>query len=169
MDVKKRQQLILVTGTPSIGKSTTAKILFEMLNNSAHLDGDWLWNVNPFSLKDPRLRNGDRSMSFALSTYLQSSFDYVVFSSCILVDEKIRKNIIADIDYTSFSTVVFWLSCSPNSLKSRYYGQESSGEPAYSWLELAPHSNDIVIDTDNKEAEEVSKEMYEYIMESKPR
>ena len=124
-----RQQLILITGTRSIGKTTTAESLFNMLNNSAHLDGDWLWNVNPFSLEDPRLRNGDKSMSFALSTYLKSAFDYVIFSSC----------------------------------------KGSITEPAYDWLKFKPHPNDIVINTDDKDIEEVSKEIYACIIERRPR
>ena len=164
-----QQQLILITGTPSIGKTETADTLFKMLNNSAHLDGDWLWNVNPFSLDDPRLRNGDRSMSFALATYLKSAFDYVIFSSCILVDEDIRRNIIADIGHSGFATIGFWLVCSPETLKNRHYGQGSTFEPAYDWLDLAPQSNDVVIDTDDKSIEEVSKEIYGFIMENQTR
>ena len=155
-----RQQLILITGTPSIGKTTTADSLFKLLNNSAHLDGDWLWNVKPFSLEDPRLRNGDRSMSFALSTYLKSAFNYVIFSSCILVDKEIRRKIIADINYSDFEAIGFWLVCSPETLKSRHYDHGSITEPAYDWLKLKPHPNDIVINTDDKDIEEVSKEIW---------
>ena len=161
-----KQQLILITGTPSIGKTETADSLFQKLNNSAHLDGDWLWHVNPFSLKDPRLRNGDRSMSFALSTYLKSAFEYVIFSSCILVDENIRRNILADIDYRDYQTMVFWLVCSPETLKSRHFGQGLTFEPSYDWLDLTPQANDIVIDTDGKNVNQVGEEIYEFIKEN---
>ena len=158
------QQLILITGTPSIGKTTTAASLFKMLNNSAHLDGDWLWNVNPFTPGGPRLRNGDKSMSFALSTYLKSAFDYVIFSSCILVVEDIRRKIIADIEYSRFKTVGFWLVCSPETLERRHCGQGSTNEPAYDWLKRTPHKNDIVLNTDDKDIEDVSKDIYAYVI-----
>jgi adenylylsulfate kinase-like enzyme len=161
-----KQQLIMITGPPSIGKTVAADALFKLLNNCAHLDGDWLWKVNPY---DHRLRNGDKNMSFTLSTYLKSAFDYVIFSSCILVVEDIRRNIISDIDHSGFTTVVFWLVCSPETLKSRHCGQESTCEPAYDWLKLVPHSNDIVINTDDKNIEQVSKEIYEMIIENQSR
>ena len=151
----------------ALGKTSTAKCLFKMLNNSAHLDGDWLWNVNPFSLDDPRLRDGDESMSFALGRYLKSKFDYVIFSSCIAVDKEIRENILADIDYRNFDILGFTLTCSKEVLKERHYGQGATYEVAYSWLEMETYPNDFLIDTDNKSIEDVSEEIYSHIIKMK--
>ena len=67
-----KQKLIIITGSPWVGKTTVGKKLFESYQNSAYCDGDWMWCVNPFSVDDPRLRNGDKNMSYALSTYLNS-------------------------------------------------------------------------------------------------
>lgn len=64
-----KQKLIIITGSPCVGKTAVAESLFELYENSAYFDGDWAWCVNPFSIADPRLRNGDKTMSFALSTY----------------------------------------------------------------------------------------------------
>lgn len=159
------QKLIIITGAPSIGKTVVANCLFKSLNNSAHLDGDWLWNVNPFSLKDHRLRNGDKSMSFALTTYLKSKFDYVIFSSCIAIVKEIRRNIIADIDYVNYDVVGFNLICSRETLAKRHYGQGGKSEPAYDWLEYTPYPNDMVVNTDNKTIEQISGEIYSNINE----
>ncbi len=76
---KHKQKLIIITGSPCVGKTTVTDKLFTSYENSAFFDGDWAWCVNPFSLDDPRLRNGDKTMSFALSNYLNSGFDYVFF------------------------------------------------------------------------------------------
>ena len=54
------QKLILLSGSPCVGKTAVAEYLFEQYTNSAYLDGDWCWCVNPFSVKDKRLRNGDK-------------------------------------------------------------------------------------------------------------
>ncbi len=158
------QLLVIISGTPSIGKTTTAASLLKMFENSAHLDGDWLWNVNPFSLDDPRLRDGDKSMSFALSTYLKSKFDYVIFSSCITVDTNIRKDIINDIDYQNYKILGFTLICSKETLAERHYGQNLTYEPPYSWLEEEPHPGDVVINTDGMGVEEVCREIQSYII-----
>lgn len=73
------QKLIIISGSPCVGKTTVTDMLFQSYENSAFLDGDWCWCVNPFSMQDPRLRNGDKNMSFILSNYLNSKFDYVFF------------------------------------------------------------------------------------------
>ncbi len=91
------KKLILLSGSPCVGKTTVGQYLFEQYENSAYLDGDWCWCVNPFSVRDKRLRNGDKNMSFVLSNYLTSGFDYVFFASVVLTDSKIRENILNDI------------------------------------------------------------------------
>lgn len=92
-----KQKLIIISGSPCVGKTTVAERLFDSLSNSAYLDGDWCWCVNPFSITDPRLRNGDKNMSFILSTYLNSVFDYVIFSSVVVMYKTIRETVINDI------------------------------------------------------------------------
>ena len=89
-----KQKLILITGSPCVGKTTVAERLFETCEDSAYFDGDWAWRVNPFSLSDPRLRNGDKTMSFALSNYLRSGFAYVIFSSVVIIGAEIREAIL---------------------------------------------------------------------------
>ena len=78
---------------------------FETCEDSAYFDGDWAWCVNPFSLSDPRLRNGDKTMSFALSNYLRSGFAYVIFSSVVIIGAEIREAILRDIDADGYRCV----------------------------------------------------------------
>ncbi len=58
-----KKKLILISGSPCVGKTAVGTRLFESCDNSAYLDGDWCWCVHPFSVADSRLRNGDKSMS----------------------------------------------------------------------------------------------------------
>ena len=53
-----RKKLILISGSPCVGKTAVGEKLFESYDNSAYLDGDWCWCVHPFSVTDSRLRNG---------------------------------------------------------------------------------------------------------------
>ena len=69
------KKLILISGSPCVGKTSVGTRLFESYDNSAYLDGDWCWCVHPFSVSDSRLRNGDRSMSFVISNYLDSDLN----------------------------------------------------------------------------------------------
>lgn len=37
------KKLILLSGSPCVGKTTVGQYLLEQYNNSAYLDGDWCW------------------------------------------------------------------------------------------------------------------------------
>jgi len=158
-----QKKLILISGSPCVGKTAVGTRLFESYDNSAYLDGDWCWCVHPFSVADKRLRNGDRSMSFVLSNYLDSDFEYVFFTSVVLTDAKIRENIMNGITAGDYETIAFTLTCSEETLKNRHDRRGDKGETNYYWLHLPPCPGDIVINTDRKSIREVVKEMKKMI------
>ena len=105
------KKLILISGSPCVGKTAAGTRLFESYDNSAYLDGDWCWCVHPFSVADSRLRNGDKSMSFVLSNYLDSDFEYVFFTSVVLTDAGIREGILNGITAKDYRVINFTLTC----------------------------------------------------------
>ena len=154
-----KQKLIIITGSPCVGKTAVAQSLFESYENCAYFDGDWAWCVNPFSLNDPRLRNGDKTMSFALSTYLNSNFDYVIFSSVVVLGEDIREPILKDITAENYTTIAFTLTCSENTLVERHKKRGDNNEVSFEWLKMKPHPGDYVINTDNKTVNQIAAEI----------
>ena len=156
---KPKQKLIIISGTPCVGKTTVAEMLFEEYENCAHFDGDWAWRVNPFSLEDPRLRNGDKTMSFALSVYLNSNFDYVIFSSVVATFEDTRNNIINDITAFDFEIIGIMLTCSKETLIERHRNRGDQNTCDFGWLGLEPCPGDYIINTDKKSVDEIACEM----------
>lgn len=154
-----KQKLIIITGSPCVGKTTIADLLFQSYENSAFFDGDWAWCVNPFSVQDPRLRNGDRVMSFALDNYLQSNFDYVVFSSVVVMYEDIRRPILEAITAKDHIVIPFTLTCSEDTLLARHRKRGDEGECSFHWLHEPVHPGDHVINTDGKTPQEIVWEM----------
>ena len=154
-----KQKLIIITGSPCVGKTAVSERLFESYENSAYLDGDWAWCVNPFSIADPRLRNGDKTMSFALSTYLNSNFDYVIFSSVVVIGEEIREAILKDITAKDYMTIAFTLKCSKETLIERHKKRGDTNEVLFEWLRMKPHQDDYVINTDQKTIAQVVQEI----------
>ena len=154
-----QKKLILISGSPCVGKTAAGTRLFESFDNSAYLDGDWCWCVHPFSVADSRLRNGDKSMSFILSNYLDSDFEYVFFTSVVLTDPGIREGILRGITAEDYQVISFTLTCSEETLKKRHDKRGDEGETNYYWLRLPPGPGDIVIDTDNKSIREIVREM----------
>ena len=167
MQKNQRQKLIIVTGSPCVGKTTVTDTLFTCYENSAFFDGDWAWCVNQFYLNDLRMRNGDKTMSFSLSTYLNSEFDYVFFSTVIAVDKTIRENILKDITAKDFSVIGFTLTCSEETLLERHKKRGDKNECSFFWLHLKPLEGDYVIDTDNKSVQQIVDEMRKIIDEEK--
>jgi len=159
MPDKLKQKLIIITGSPCVGKTAVAESLFESYENCAYFDGDWAWCVNPFSLDDPRLRNGDKTMSFALSTYLNSDFDYVIFSSVVAIGGEIRKNILYDITAKDYMTMAFTLKCSEETLRERHRNRGDTTEVSFEWLRMEPYPGDNVINTDNKTILQIVREI----------
>ena len=154
-----KQKLIIITGSPCVGKTAVAEKLFESYENSAYFDGDWAWCVNPFSIADPRLRNGDKTISFALSTYLNSKFDYIIFSSVVVIGKEIREAILKDITAKDYTIIAFTLKCSEETLIERHKNRGDTGEVLFQWLKMEPYSGDYVINTDNKTVAEIVGEM----------
>ena len=153
------KKLIIISGSPTVGKTTVTEELYQLFNNSAYCDGDWLWCVNPFSIEDPRLRNGDKNMSFVLSTYLNSDFEYVFFSSVVATDKKIRESIIKDINSEKYRILGFSLMCSEKTLLERHKKRGDHNEVSYYWLRLGPYPGDFVINTDEKSPKEIAEEI----------
>ena len=158
-----QKMLILISGSPCVGKTAVGTRLFESYQNSAYLDGDWCWCVHPFSVTDGRLRNGDKAMSFILSNYLDSDFEYVVFTSVVLTDPQIREGILNGITAKDYTTVGFTLTCSEETLKNRHDKRGDPGETNFYWLQLPPYPGDTVINTDGKSIRETVKEMKRHI------
>lgn len=142
-----------------MGKTTVADKLFTSYENSAFFDGDWAWCVNPFSLDDPRLRNGDKTMSFALSTYLNSGFDYVFFPSVVMIYKATREAVLKDITAKDYSVLGFTLTCSEDTLLERHKKRGDKNECSFHWLHLEPYQGDYVINTDNKSVQQIVEEM----------
>ena len=157
------KKLILLSGSPCVGKTTVGQQLFEQYENSAYLDGDWCWCVNPFSVTDKRLRNGDKSMSFVLSNYLESEFDYVFFASVVLTDPQIRENILKGITATNYEIIGFTLTCTEETLTARHRSRGDQGSPNFHWLHLPPYPDDIVIHTDHMHINEIVQTLKSYI------
>ena len=157
-----KQTLIIICGSPCVGKTTVADSLFQSLENSAWLDGDWCWCVNPFSISDPRLRNGDKSMSFVLSNYLNSGFRYVIFSTVVATFEDIRAAILRDITAKDYDTIGFTLTCTEQTLVERHQQRGDGNECSFQWL-YDRHPGDIVIQTDGKTATQIASEIKDII------
>jgi hypothetical protein len=94
-------------------------------------------------------------MSFALSTYLKSDFDFVIFSSVVVIGDAIRKTILEDITAADYSTIAFTLKCSEKTLIERHKKRGDDNNVSFQWLRMDAHPGDYVIDTDDKTVKQI--------------
>ena len=153
------QKLIIISGSPCVGKTTVAECLLCSYENSAHLDDDWVWRVNPFLMDDPRHEICIKNSAFVLSNYLESNFDYIIFSSVRMISELYREAIFKDIALRNCSVIGVTLTCSEKTLTERHKSRGDSGEVSFEWLNTEPCPGDFVIDTNNKTADQISDEI----------
>lgn len=149
------QKLIFLTGEAWTGKSTIARLLYQRLENSAWLDGDDVWRVNPMSFDDPRLRNSDVNMAFVLETYLKSNFEYVILSSIVLCKKTIRERILELIKYQNYELIVITLHASKEILRERAKQRDGNENPQFRLLEESLAQKSIFIDTSTDSAENI--------------
>lgn len=164
-------KLILIGGEAWTGKSTCAEILFRRLNNSAWLDGDDVWRVNPWSVDDPRLRTSDINMAFVLQTYLQSKFEYVILSSIVLNVPAVTERILQRISGVNYELVSITLMCDEATLAHRARQRDNNRAPQFFYLEQTRSLlSTIKIETTNRKPDEVVEEMLWVISDaSRPR
>lgn len=154
----KKPKLIFISGSPCVGKTTIAENLIYQYGNSAHLDDDWVWRVNPFSFDDPRNDGIYSNMSFVLSTYLDLGFDYVFLSSVRMMGQG-RESLLSRITATHYMTIGFTLTCSEKTLIERHKKRGDDSEVSFDWLRMAPYPNDHVINTNDKSVRQISDEI----------
>ena len=102
-------------------------------------------------------------MSFVLSNYLNSEFEYVFFASVVLTDPGIRENILKQITATGYEILGFTLTCSEQTLTHRHDQRGDEGQTNFHWLHLPACAGDVVVNTDNKTVREVARELKGYI------
>lgn len=75
----------------------------------------------------------NKTMSFALSTYLNSNFNYVIFSSVVVIGEAIRETILKDITAKDYTTTAFTLKCAEETLIERHKKRGDTNEVLFQW------------------------------------
>ena len=139
-----------------VGKTANCRELNNNLDQSAWLDGDWCWMINPFIVNEENKRMVINNITYLLRSYLtNSSLQYVIFSWVIHLEE-IYNDLLSPLDDLDFEVVKITLTCSEEALRERILSDvihnlrdESSLENSIERLPMYKNMSTTKIDTTN--------------------
>lgn len=151
-------KLILIGGAPGIGKSTVARLLMNQLPNSAWLDGDDVWRMNPFRVDAVTTAMVQHNIAYVLRGFIEAGFSYAILS-WVMHRQIIIDQLLDSLQGLSFQALVCTLVCSPAALAERHRGDPARSDIsqlALDRLEQSRQLKTLQIDTDGLSAGEVA-------------
>lgn len=150
-----------------VGKSAVSKELFSMLPNSAYLDGDWAWMINPFTVTDETKAIVMENCTHLLNSYIGCSFvETVIFSWAIPLNSMVFE-IYDGIISKNIEIKVFTLMANAQTLEARLERDIVVGKREESIIKRSlgylpyfeENIGDFKIDTNGKTPREIADEI----------
>lgn len=160
------KKLIIINGTMGVGKTTTCKNLYEKLNNSVWLDGDWCWMMNPFCVTEENKKMVEDNITYLLNSFLgNSQLQYIIFN-WVIHREEIFDLLLNNLKGNEYEIYKISLICSEKELKRRMLEDNRDEEIIKSSVERLrayQSMNTVKIDTTNSTTEETVNEILDII------
>lgn len=152
-------KLIIINGAPAIGKSTVARSVFARLPNSAFLDGDDVWQINPFEVTDRTKAIVERNIPFVLRGYFEAGYDHVILA-WVMHQQAIIDWLLQQLGDLELDVRVFTLTAEEATAQARWRergGQQGTSQVVSDRLRQTLQLNTTMIDTTHLTPEEVAE------------
>ena len=165
------KNLILITGTSCVGKTTTSTKLVKLLPDCVFPDGDWCWYADPWTVTDETKNMAVKNMSFLLNSFLDCSAYKNIIFSWILRNDSMVDMVLSWLEGKDYNLHKFSLICSEEALKSRYQKDIDNDLRESGKLEVYMQGlrdyfvemDTIKIDTSDITPEQTAEIIYNYI------
>ncbi|MBI2851397.1 MAG: AAA family ATPase [Chloroflexi bacterium] len=154
-------KLIIINGAPGIGKTTVGKLLHNRLSNSAFLDGDDVWRINPFEVNEKTKGLVEKNITLVLRNYLEAGYEYVILA-WVLHHQSAIDRLISRLDDLAPKIHIFTLVANEDTLVSRLQADKKiARNPAIARVRLRQSQlmETKKIDTTEVKLEEIVKEI----------
>ena len=161
------KQLILIGGPMGVGKSAVCRELLELLQPGVYLDGDWCWNMRPFSVTEETRAMVLDNIRALLGRFLRCpELDYVILG-WVLHRQEIIDAILGPLPLAGVDVKCFSLLASPEVLRLRLEGDMAAGlrprdgvvERSLSYLPLYDNLDTIKLDTTDCTPEQAARKL----------
>ena len=111
--------LYIIGGTMGVGKTTVGRLLRDRLPRSVFLDGDWCWDMHPFTVTDETKAMVTDNITHLLNNFLHcSAYEHIVFC-WVLHEQAILDGLLARLDLTDCRVRAVSLVCGEEALRAR--------------------------------------------------
>lgn len=163
---KAPKRLIFVNGTMGAGKTATCRELFSLLKPCVFLDGDWCWNMNPFTVTEETKQMVLRNITALLQNFLLCSEYETVIFCWVMHEEGIMDSILTSLSGLEYRLYKFTLILSEESLRRRVLKDVADGVRTADMLErsiprlaLYRNMNTVKIDVSSITAQQAAEQI----------
>lgn len=121
------KNLIFVNGTMGAGKTTLCRELKKLLAPSVFLDGDWCWDMEPFSVTDETRRMVMDNIQTLLNRFLQCSQPENILFGWVMQDAAIVEQLLSGLKSDAASFRLFTLTLTEDALRQRLQQDVDAG------------------------------------------
>ena len=122
-----KKHLYLIGGTMGVGKTTICRQLQQKLPDCVFLDGDWCWDMRPFTVNDETKTMVVENISFLLNQFLRcNTYKNVVFC-WVMHQESIWEDILSRLNTAGTYVRCLALTCSEEALTARLQKDVENG------------------------------------------
>lgn len=89
------KNLVFVGGPMGIGKTTVTELLLERTENAVMLDGDWCWQMHPFTVNDENKKMVISNIQSLLNAFIKNSALETIYFCWVMDEEEIIEDILA--------------------------------------------------------------------------
>lgn len=121
------KHLYLIGGPMGVGKTTASRHLQRFLHRSAFLDGDWCWDIHPFTVTpETKAMVMDNIAHLLRSFLLCSEIDHVIFC-WVLHEQAILDDLLSRLPLEGVQVVSLSLLCNADALTARLQRDVDAG------------------------------------------
>ena len=163
------KNLILINGTMGAGKTITSKELQKILPHNVFLDGDWCWNMEPFTVTDETKVMVIDNITYLLNNFIRCSVYENIIFCWVMHEQDIIDQVISGLNTSDCRVKVFSLILNEKALREKMGRDVMAGIRSEDAIQRSIDRNELYqkLDTVKIDASNISASQAAELIKSK--
>lgn len=159
------KKLIIINGVMGVGKTVISKALYQQLEHTVWLDGDWCWMMHPFVVNEQTKKMVIENITYQLNNFIkQVEFENIIFNWVIdeeSIYQEILSKLIGEYNLYKITLMASEETITKRILKDINCGKRDIDNLTRSVERLKKYEllSSIKVDTDDKDCNTIVKEI----------